>query len=79
MCRGSGTQRVVRLLRRCVPVLDRRRPPAPAGCALAVCANTVNPQCPIGPAAIPPCLAQLRAQGFQVVRQDGPIMVLHRA
>ncbi|QMU74547.1 DUF2079 domain-containing protein [Streptacidiphilus sp. PB12-B1b] len=40
--------------------------------------DTTDPQCPIGPADIPPYLAALRAQGFRLVTQDGPIMVLHR-
>ena len=41
--------------------------------------DTSNPQCPIGPADIPPYLAQLRSEGFQLVTQDGPIVVLHKA
>ena len=150
----DGLQRVVRLLRRFVPRLDRNWLPVAAGCCLAACSlavtahidrnrqivgwldgssynsqpswiaevhtalavipsgvevratnnlliplasrdtvtlvgsnvdkgdwaavDTANPGCPIGPAAIPPYLAKLRAEGFRTVAQDGPIVVLHK-
>jgi uncharacterized membrane protein len=150
----DGLQRVVRLLRRFVPRLDRTWLPVLAGSCLAVCSlavtihidrrqvytwlsadaftskpswvadvhtalaaippgvevratdnlaiplasrdtvtlvgsnvdkgdwaavDTANPACPIGPADIPPYLAKLRTLGFQVVTEDGPILVLHKS
>ncbi|QMU67073.1 DUF2079 domain-containing protein [Streptacidiphilus sp. P02-A3a] len=41
--------------------------------------DTTNPECPIGPADIPPYLAKLRTEGFRTVTEDGPIIVLHKS
>jgi uncharacterized membrane protein len=151
---ADGLQRVVRLLRRFVPKLDRSWLPVLAGACLAVCSlgvtihidrnrqihawladdaftskaswvadvhkalavvpsgvevratnnlviplaahdtvtlvgsnvdkgdwaavDTANPECPIGPADIPPYLAKLKSMGFRLVTQDGPIEILHK-
>jgi uncharacterized membrane protein len=40
--------------------------------------DMADPQCPIGPGDIPGVLATLSGQGFRVVEQAGPIVVLHK-
>jgi uncharacterized membrane protein len=40
--------------------------------------DTRFPGCPIQASDIPPYLASLRSQGFQIVKEYGPFMVLHK-
>jgi Predicted membrane protein (DUF2079) len=40
--------------------------------------DTTDPQCPIGPQAIPPYMAALVNEGFTIVKQVGPIVIMRQ-